>query len=47
LSYSAGVRLYERSGFKLMGDYHEQGLLAGKWVDTCIMELMLHEHEEV
>lgn len=44
--FSAGVSLYERSGFTLVGDYHEQGLLAGKWVDTRIMELLLHDYQQ-
>lgn len=44
--FSAGVRLYERCGFTLVGDYHEQGLLAGKWVDTRIMEMILYQDQE-
>ena len=44
--FSAGVRLYERWGFTLVGDYHDQGILDGKWVDTRIMELLLHEHQQ-
>jgi L-amino acid N-acyltransferase YncA len=38
---TAAVRLYERFGFRTVGDYKEQGLLDGKWTDTRIMELLL------
>lgn len=38
---SAGMRLYERHGFRTVGVYHEQGLLDGKWVDTIVMEKLL------
>lgn len=37
----AGMRLYERSGFRTVGIYHEQGLVDGHWVDTIIMEKLL------
>lgn len=36
-----GMRLYERHGFTLVGIYHEQGLLDGRWVDTIVMEKLL------
>lgn len=35
------VKLYERLGFRHVGDYKEQGLLNGTWVDTRIMESIL------
>lgn len=35
------VQLYEKLGFRHVGDYKEQGLLNGTWVDTRIMELIL------
>ena len=38
---TAAVRLYERFGFRTVGDYKEQGLLDGNWTDTRIMELLL------
>jgi L-amino acid N-acyltransferase YncA len=37
----AGMRLYERVGFRTVGIYREQGALNGRWVDTIIMELLL------
>ena len=37
----AGKRLYERRGFALVGTYHEQGMLDGRWVDVMIMEKIL------
>ena len=36
-----GMVLYERSGFRTVGIYREQGLLDGKWVDVIIMERLL------
>jgi len=36
-----GKRLYERHGFSLVGIYHEQGMLDGRWVDVMVMEKML------
>jgi phosphinothricin acetyltransferase len=39
----AGMRLYERSGFRTVGIYREQGLIDGRWVDTIIMEKLLAE----
>ena len=38
---AAGMRLYERHGFRTVGIYHEQGLLDGRWIDVVIMERML------
>lgn len=38
---SAGMRLYERHGFRTVGVYHEQGMLDGRWVDVIIMEKLL------
>jgi phosphinothricin acetyltransferase len=37
-----GKRLYERHGFNLVGIYHEQGMLDGRWVDVMIMEKLLN-----
>jgi len=37
----AGVALYERMGFRMVGIYREQGRLDGKWVDILIMEKLL------
>lgn len=37
----AAVKLYEKLGFRHVGDYKEQGLLDGTWVDTRIMEYIL------
>jgi L-amino acid N-acyltransferase YncA len=37
----AGMRLYERFGFRRVGIYHEQGLIDGRWVDTIVMEKVL------
>jgi len=36
-----GKRLYERHGFALVGVYHEQGMLGGRWVDVMVMEKIL------
>ncbi len=36
-----GMRLYERHGFSLVGVYHEQGMLDGRWVDVIVMEKVL------
>ena len=38
---AAGMALYERSGFRPVGVYREQGILDGKWVDTIVMEKLL------
>jgi phosphinothricin acetyltransferase len=38
---TAGLNLYNRSGFSVVGVYHEQGLLDGRWVDVIIMEKIL------
>ena len=37
----AGMRLYERFGFRTVGIYHEQGMIDGRWIDTIIMEKLL------
>ena len=37
----AGMRLYERAGFRRVGVYREQGRLDGRWVDTVVMEKIL------
>jgi L-amino acid N-acyltransferase YncA len=42
----AGMRLYERSGFSVVGTYHEQGLLDGVWVDVILMEKLLAQGAE-
>lgn len=38
---TAAIRLYERFGFRHVGDYREQALLNGRWMDTRIMERIL------
>jgi phosphinothricin acetyltransferase len=38
---TAGLRLYERHGFTVVGIYKEMGLLDGRWVDTILMEKLL------
>lgn len=40
---SAGLRLYQRFGFREVGIYREQGVLDGRWVDTIVMELLLDD----
>lgn len=37
----AGMRLYERAGFRQVGVYKEQGNVDGRWVDIVIMEKLL------
>ncbi len=37
-----GKRLYERHGFSLVGTYHEQGMLDGRWIDVIVMEKLLN-----
>ena len=37
----AGLALYRKYGFRVVGIYQEQGLLDGRWVDTIIMERLL------
>jgi phosphinothricin acetyltransferase len=37
----AGMRAYERAGFREVGIYKEQGRLDGRWVDTVVMEKIL------
>ena len=37
----AGIALYQKCGFRVVGVYKEQGLLDGRWVDTIIMERLL------
>lgn len=39
---AAGMRLYQRHGFRTVGVYHEQGQLDGHWVDVIVMEKVLH-----
>jgi L-amino acid N-acyltransferase YncA len=39
----AGLALYRKAGFRVVGIYKEQGLLDGRWVDTIIMEKLLDE----
>jgi phosphinothricin acetyltransferase len=36
-----GMRLYQRHGLLVVGTYHEQGLLDGRWVDVVVMEKIL------
>ena len=38
----AGMKLYQRRGFKTVGIYHEQGKLDDRWVDTIVMEKLLN-----
>jgi phosphinothricin acetyltransferase len=38
---AAGMRLYERHGFRTVGVYQEQGRLDDRWVDVIIMEKIL------
>jgi phosphinothricin acetyltransferase len=37
----AGMRLYEKQGFRTVGVYRQQGMLDGAWVDVVIMEKLL------
>jgi phosphinothricin acetyltransferase len=37
----AGMRLYERCGFRQVGIYKEQGRVDGRWVDVVVMEKLL------
>jgi L-amino acid N-acyltransferase YncA len=39
----AGLALYQKSGFRVVGVYKEQGVLDGRWVDTIIMERLLED----
>lgn len=41
----AGMALYRKLGFRIVGVYQEQGLLDSRWVDTIIMEKILAEAE--
>lgn len=38
---TAGLKLYQKNGFRHVGDFKEQGLLNGIWTDTRVMELLL------
>jgi L-amino acid N-acyltransferase YncA len=38
---TAAVRLYTRHRFSVVGVYHEQGMLDGRWVDVLLMEKLL------
>src|SRR5215204_4060471 len=38
---AAGMKLYERYGFRTVGIYQEQGMLDGRWVDVVVMERIL------
>ena len=38
---AAGMRLYERHGFRKVGVYGEHGRLDDRWVDVIIMEKLL------
>lgn len=38
---TSSARLNARNKFRLVGTYHEQGLLDGEWVDVVIMEKLL------
>ena len=37
----AGMRLYQKAGFREVGVYKEQGRVDGRWVDIVIMEKLL------
>jgi L-amino acid N-acyltransferase YncA len=37
----AGMRLYEKTGFRQVGVYKEQGRVDGRWVDIVVMEKLL------
>jgi len=39
---SAGMRLYVRREFQVVGTYHEQAQLDGEWVDVILMEKILN-----
>jgi phosphinothricin acetyltransferase len=39
---AAGMRLYQRHGFRTVGVYQEQGRLDDRWVDVIIMEKILN-----
>lgn len=39
----AGMKLYQRFGFRVVGIYRQQGVLDGQWVNTIIMELLLDD----
>ena len=39
----AGLALYRKSGFRVVGVYKEQGFLDGRWVDTIVMEKLLDD----
>ena len=43
---TAGMRLYQRQGFRTVGVYHEQGMLDGRWVDVIVMEKILERKDE-
>jgi len=38
---TAGMKLYQRHGFRTVGIYQEQGRLDDRWVDVIIMEKLL------
>jgi L-amino acid N-acyltransferase YncA len=38
---AAGLRLYARHAFRLVGTYREQGRLDGRWVDVVLMDKLL------
>ncbi len=40
-THSVALKMYEKLGFRTVGDYHEQGMLNDRWVDVRIMELIL------
>jgi phosphinothricin acetyltransferase len=40
---ASGMALYTALGFRTVGIYKEQGQLAGRWVDTIIMEKLLDD----
>jgi phosphinothricin acetyltransferase len=38
----AGMRLYGRHGFRMVGTFREQGRLDDRWVDVVVMEKILN-----
>lgn len=44
---TAGMGLYTRCGFRLVGVYHEQGRLDGRWMDVVLMEKLLGDPSRV
>lgn len=43
---AAGLRLYQRSGFREVGVYREQGFVDARWVDVTVMERLLGDDSQ-